>query len=246
MLFQQHIQELKERCFYFFMGTFFLFLIASFFSKEILYIFTRPFIEVHSQIGEDLKERTFILTNLTEAFTVSFYLSSYFTFLFSFPLCLGHFWSFIEPGLYLKEKRYLRFYFISIPFLFLLGTFFTYFIVLPFTWEYLLGFETRGVEHIVQVHLEARLSEYVDTSIHLFGGISVLFQYPLVLRGLIDLNLLHNQNMVSFRKCSFFFSFFLGSLLSPPDLFSQFLIAFPLLLFYEMALFFLIWRRGYS
>ena len=240
MIFQQHIQELKERCFYFLIGTFFLFLIAFFFSKEILYIFTRPFIEVQ------LEERTFILTNLIEAFTVYFYLSSYFTFFLSFPLFLGHFWFFIEPGLYSKEKKYIRFYFLSVPFFFLLGTFFTYFLVLPLTWEYLLGFETRGVENVVQIHLEARLSEYVDTSIHLFGGISVLFQYPLVLRVLIDFHLLNHQNMVSFRKYSVFFSFFLGSLLSPPDLFSQFLIALPLLLFYEMALFFLIWRKGYS
>jgi sec-independent protein translocase protein TatC len=247
MSFAKHFVELKWRTFYLFIGMFTAFATCYFFSSELLYVLTSPLMEqsdLTASIGS--KERYLIFTNITEAFTTHLLLSVYVTMLLIFPFILLQVWLFLAPGLYPKEEKKLRYLFLLSPLCFIIGCLATYFLILPVAWKFFLGFEATGSHDIVNIHLEAKISEYLDLSARLFFVVGLLFQYPIVLLILIHLKVLTKEWMVSKRKFFCLMSFVVAALFSPPDIFSQVMIAIPLLFFYETAIFFLVLKQSYK
>lgn len=246
MIFKKHTLELKGRLTYSLLSSMFAFVTSSLFSNEILYLLTRPLVEEGGLIfSSSLTERSLIFTNMTEAFVTHLWLSLYVTILFVFPFFLLQIGLFLSPGLYPNEVKRMVILFVFSPLFFLLGTLVAYYILLPLAWHFLLAFESRGGEDLVRLHLEAKISEYLSLSTSLFLGVGLLFQYPLLLLGLIDLKILQENRMVRQRKIFLLASFVIAAFLSPPDLFSQILLAIPLLFFYEVALFYLLLKRAY-
>jgi Sec-independent protein secretion pathway component TatC len=123
-----------------------------------------------------------------------------------------------------------------------LGGWVAYVYLLPLAWAFLTGFESRGSEVILQIHLEAKLSEYLPLALQMQLGLGLLFQYPLFLVSFLASGLICRKDMVQYRKVCFLLSFLVGACLSPPDLGAQCLIAFPLIFFYEGSL----WGAGPS
>lgn len=247
MSFAKHFVELKWRAIYLFIGLFTAFAICYFFSSELLYVLTSPLMEqtdLTTSIGS--KERHLIFTNITEAFTTHLLLSVYVAIFFIFPFLLLQIWLFLAPGLYPDEEKKLRFLFLLSPLCFIIGCLATYFLILPVAWEFFLGFEATGTHDIVNIHLEAKISEYLDLSARLFFVVGLLFQYPIVLLILIHLSILTKEWMISKRKFFCLVSFVVAALFSPPDIFSQVMIAVPLLLFYETAIFMLVLEQSYK
>jgi sec-independent protein translocase protein TatC len=246
MISKKHTLELKGRFLYTILALLFAFGSALFFSNDLLYLLTRPLMGEGGDCNPSLSDRSLIFTHLTEAFVTHLWLSLYLSLIFVFPFLLLQIGLFLGPGLYPREKKRMGIFFVGSPLLFVLGLTVTYYILLPLTWHFLLAFESRGGETLVPLHLEAKISEYLSLSTSLFLGVGLLFQYPLLLLGLIDLKILQESNMIQLRKVFLLSSFFVAALLSPPDLFSQLLIVLPLLFFYEVALFVLLLKRAYS
>jgi sec-independent protein translocase protein TatC len=242
--FRLHLTELSLRgksLTFAFVGTW---CIAYFYAKELLYLLTRPLIEATGEANPSLPlalsglpvDRSLIFTNLTEAFTTHLLLAFYASFLLLMPFLFLQIWLFLRPGLFPQEVRLLgRFFFLS-PLLFGFGGWVAYTYLLPLAWTFLTGFESRGSEVILQIHLEAKLSEYWPLALQMQLGLGLLFQYPLLLVSLLASGLLRRKDMVQYRKVCFLLSFLVGACLSPPDLGAQCLIAFPLILFYEGSL----------
>jgi sec-independent protein translocase protein TatC len=218
--------------------------VAYLYSKELLYLLTRPLIEDPSSsfLQED---RSLIFTNLTEAFTTHLLLAFYASFFLVLPFLLLQFWLFLRPGLFPQEKRLLGRLILASPLLFGFGGWVAYTYLLPLAWTFFTGFENRGGEEILQIHLEAKLSEYLPLSLQIQLGLGLLFQYPLLLLGLLSSGLFGRKEMVQSRKVCFLLSFLIGACLSPPDLGAQCLIALPLVLFYEGSLWVLILGERY-
>jgi sec-independent protein translocase protein TatC len=217
------------------------------FSSELMYILTGPLIE-HAETASNIDDgsRHFIFTDITEAFTTHLLLSAYVTILFIFPLSLVQVWLFIAPGLYPDEERKIRLLFALSPLCFALGCLTTYFLILPVAWNFFLSFEAVESQELLNIHLEAKISEYVNLSARLFFIVGTLFQYPIVLLILIHLKLITKEWMTDKRKFFCIIAFIVAALFSPPDIFSQVMLAVPLLLFYEAAIFLLILDHTYG
>lgn len=137
---------------------------------------------------------------------------------------------FVAPALEQKRKKlFPPFFFLSILF-FLAGISFGYCVTLPISNSYLYGFNEE-----IGMNLWS-LSHYVDYVLILLFASGLSFELALLLFFLVHIAFLTPETMRSQRRGAILLSFILGALLTPPDILTQFLVAIPLIIFYELAI----------
>ena len=93
---------------------------------------------------------------------------------------------------------------------------------------------------------EWRLSSFVGFIVNLGLACAIGFQAPLITLLSLQGGAITRNELLEFRRHIWFCTFVLGALFSPPDIFSQVMLAVPLLLFYEAAIFLLILDHTYG
>ncbi len=178
-----------------------------------------------------------IYTNLTEVFftymKVAFFAGTFIT----FPVLLWQVWLFIAPGLYGKERNVLLPYLFATPLLFFLGGACVYYVLIPMAWPFFLSFETTSSETVLPIQLETRVSEYLDFVMVLIFSFGLAFQLPVVLTLMARAGLITEATLVKNRKYAIILVFIFAAVVTPPDIFSQTMLAIPLLLLYEISIF---------
>ena len=154
-------------------------------------------------------------------------------------------WSFLKPGLYPNEQRFLKKMMIPCTFFFCLGLFLTFNTLIPAICKFFIGFESNLEEGAVQIQLEAKISEYVSTVLYTTLLISILSQYPLLILLLLYLNIINFDWLIKQRKLFIFVFFVIGAACTPPDVISQIFLAVTLSIFYEGLLFVLLLHNNY-
>lgn len=140
-------------------------------------------------------------------------------------------WRFIAAGLYPRERRAIR------PFLPLslmgtvVGAAFAYFVLIPVGLAYLGGY---GSSELFETSF--RLKEYLSLVLTLMIGMAVVFQLPLVMVFLARAGFTDAVVYRRYRKFSIIGALVVGSLLTPPDVVTQLLMAGPLVLLYESGI----------
>jgi len=114
--------------------------------------------------------------------------------------------------------------------LFLLGLSFAYFMVLPLTLDFFLGFSAADLVAKLSI---ARYISFVVTLLFSFG---LVFQLPLVFWFLGHIGILNKEYLRRNRKYALLVIVIISAVLTPPDIFSQVLMAIPLLILYEIGL----------
>ena len=155
---------------------------------------------------------------------------------FALPVILFQVWSFIAPGLYAKEKR------IAIPFvvtsclLFAGGSLFGWKFAFPRAFQFMLSFaEDDGLN--LKVQPTVMIDTYIDFVSKMLLAFGAVFELPLVIFFLSILKVIHYRQLLSFSRYFVVIAFGLSAVLTPPDLFSQFLMAVPLCLLYGISIF---------
>lgn len=151
---------------------------------------------------------------------------------FAFPYTFWEIWRFIKPGLYPKERRASRGATASVSVLFLTGVLFGYFILTPISVNFLANYQVDDA--IVN---EFDIVSYITTVTTLVLACGLLFQLPVVVFFLTKAGLLSSNLMKTYRKHALVVILILGAILTPPDPFSQLLIAVPLLGLYQVSIF---------
>lgn len=186
----------------------------------------------------------FISTNLTEIFFVFIKLSFFLAFYFLYPVLLIQIALFLLPGLYLYEYTVLRnLFFLSIIF-YVLTTYFTYGVFLPYCWKFFNSFQLNAEESFVSIHLETRIADYLNFFIESFLLLNIVLHIFLVF--LFFLHKVTLNFIVKYRKF-FYLSFFIfATLLTPPDIFSQIIIGIFFISSFEIFLFSLFLSKEYN
>jgi len=150
--------------------------------------------------------------------------------LIALPVVLYEVWKFVAPGLLQREKRFaLPFVFLSVVF-FLAGIAFCYFLVLPFSMNFLLTYKTEGLKPMLSV------GHFIDFSVKFLLAFGVVFQLPLAIAVAAAANLISAKFLARNRKYAVLVNFTLAAILTPtPDIFNQTLMAVPLTLLYEVG-----------
>jgi len=215
--FIDHLEELRGRLIKSLI--FFIAICCVFYScvDRILELFIRP-------VGQ------LYFLSPAEAFEAHITLTFLGSFLLASPFIFFQFWQFIATALTPQERRYVRIFAPLSVVLFLLGCAFSYFVVLPFSVKFLMGFSSELVKPMITV---SRYIHFVGTMVLAFGFV---FEFPLIMLFLIKIGIATPEFLIQQRRYSIVFIFIISAVLTPPDCVSQLLMALPLLLLYELSI----------
>ena len=220
-----HWCEIKVRCFYLFVSFSFTLVVSYLYSEVIMYVCTLPF-------TERFEDKKFIFTSLSEGFSSCLLISINFSLIFTLVLTISMVFSFLIPGLYKKEFYVLKLG-LKLSSANLLGAFlFVHFLILPSIIKFFGYFE---FSRLFELSLEAKIFDYLDLISKCFFWVSLSFQLPLLIFMFLYLNVINVNSIIKKRKEFIFIFCILGALFSPPDIFTQILIALFFWVLIEMT-----------
>ena len=220
----EHLTELRTRLIRSFIAVTLCFCVTYFFKEELFNILLNPLIKVMDKGG------SLIYTNLPEAFFSYLKVAFLFALMLSSPYVLFEFWGFVAPGLYKKEKTYLFFIAIFSAVFFVGGALFGYFIVFPFGFKFFLAFGSETLKAMPS------MKEYFAFSSKLLIAFGVIFELPLVITFMARLGIVSVEFLKKHRKYAILIFFIGAAILTPPDVITQIMMAFPLMLLYEISI----------
>jgi len=151
----------------------------------------------------------------------------------AFPYVVWEFWSFIRPGLEIKERKYSKGAVAAVSFLFLLGISFGYYILCPTTIWFL---STYSLSNMIVNEFD--ITSYISTITGLILGCGLLFEFPVVIYFLSKVGIVTPELMRKYRKHSVVAILILGAVITPSgDPFSLTVISLPLYMLFEISIF---------
>lgn len=174
---------------------------------------------------------TLIYTSPQGAFFTYLKVSLMLSILGTSPYTFYQIWAFIAPGLYKEEqKAVLPLAFFS-AFFFMAGAAFCYITVFPIAFKFFMGFTTDMVRPMISVE------EYLSFALKLIIAFGLVFEMPLFSYFLARLRLITADSMRRYRKYAILVIFITAAILTPPDVFSQVLMAIPMIFLYEVSIY---------
>ncbi|MES2733408.1 MAG: twin-arginine translocase subunit TatC [Bacteroidota bacterium] len=152
--------------------------------------------------------------------------------LFAFPYAFWEIWRFIKPGLYPTERKASSGAVFFVSLLFLLGILFGFYIVSPLAINFLANYKLD--ESIAN---QFDITSYISMLATLTLACGLTFQLPMVAYFLSKAGVLTPSFMREYRRHAFVVILILAAVITPsPDIYSQLLVSFPLLLLYEISI----------
>ena len=151
-------------------------------------------------------------------------------FLIALPYVLYQMWAFIAPGLYQHEKRLGVPLVIASVILFILGMAFAYFLVFPVVFGFLASVTPKGVNFAPDI------SDYLDFVMTLFLAFGITFEVPVAVVLLVKMGMVSVAKLREIRPYVIVGAFVVGAIFTPPDVISQFMLAMPLWVLYELGI----------
>lgn len=164
-----------------------------------------------------------------EAFLMYVKITVFSGFLLALPVIFYQIWRFILPALTVKERVVIGLLVPSSVLLFFAGLAFAFFLVLPAAVRFFMGMGSDALAPMFTLH------QYFDFMLSILLPFGAVFELPLVLVVLARFGIVTSAFMRSKRKHIILWAFVLGALLTPPDVFTQTMIALPLILLYELS-----------
>ncbi|MBU4259897.1 MAG: twin-arginine translocase subunit TatC [Proteobacteria bacterium] len=224
MPFTGHLEELRKRLVICFIAIGIGFIISYGFKEKIFHYLTIPLISA-MQADDKL-----IFTGLPEAFFTYLKVSLLSGLMLSAPVILYQFWMFVAPGLYDKERKLLIPIVLLSSFFFVGGALFGYFVVFPFGFKFFLGFATETIKPLPSMR------EYLSFSSKLLLAFGLVFELPLIITFLARLGIVTVEFLKKNRKYAILLFFVVAAILTPPDVVTQIMMAFPLMALYEISI----------
>jgi sec-independent protein translocase protein TatC len=225
-----HLIELRQRMIYALIGVGIGFVICFAFATDIYNLLVWPYQVARGQ-GQKIE---MIYTAPHEFFFTKLKLALFGAVFLAFPMIAYQVYKFVAPGLYRNERDAFRPYLLWTFALFLAGAAVVYFIVMPLAMKFFLSMEQTGGQ--VEIHLQAKVSEYLSLIMTLILGFGIMFQLPVVLTLLAQAGIIVAQNLRDFRRYAIVAITGAAGVLSPPDPFSMIAMALPTVLLYEAAI----------
>lgn len=170
----------------------------------------------------------FIFTDVTELFSVYFRLITFFSVQATLWYLLYHILSFLSPAFFPEEYKLISFLFISVTFFWLFSMLLSSYVLIPLGWSFFLSFQSQQI-----FYFEARISEYLDFYNNAYF---LCLIYCQLLTCLFFFVADAQENYIyvkKYRKLYYYVFLLFSTLVTPPDLISQIVTTFLLIVLYE-------------
>jgi len=148
------------------------------------------------------------------------------------PYVLWEIWRFVKPALKLRERKYSGGAVIVMSLLFLIGILFSYFLIVPLTLNFLGSYTVSDM-----VQNQISLKSYLSTVVSLTFATGLVFELPVFVYFFSRIGLLTPSFMRKSRKYALVIILIIAAIITPPDVFSQTMVAIPLYGLYEISIF---------
>lgn len=222
--FKTHVEEGKLRSTYCFVALSLALCTSYMCSTELLFLCMRPLLSL---------DKSFIFTELTEAFYVTLKICALWSLASICPLLLYHIWCFIAPASFSLERERWGVLFLMCGCFLALAIVTTYNVILPQAASIFLTFEVA--DPAVSIQLEARIGPYIDLSLKIALLAVVIFQLPLIFGVSFYFEVLNPHLLTDNRKLLAVASLMIAALVSPPDVSAQCTLALLFSLCWEIV-----------
>jgi sec-independent protein translocase protein TatC len=221
-----HLTELRTRLLRCVVAVLLIFAGLFYFAQDIYALVAAP-LRAYLPEGASM-----IATGVASPFFAPFKLSMVVSLFLAMPVVLHQLWGFIAPGLYQHEKRLAIPLLVSSILLFYAGMAFAYFVVFPVMFGFFASVTPEGVAMMTDI------GEYLDFVLTLFFAFGIAFEIPVATFLLIRAGVVSADSLRRSRPYVIVGCFVVGMFLTPPDVFSQTLLALPMWLLFEAGLLF--------
>ena len=222
--FISHLIELRDRLLRIVIGFIVVFIAFFPFANKIYALLAAPLLSKLPAGGQ------MIATAVTTPFFVPMKVAMMAAFIVSLPHTLYQVWAFVAPGLYAHEKKFMIPMIVASSLLFLMGMTFAYFLVFPVVFGFIVGSAPVGVAVMTDI------GNYLDFVITLFFAFGIAFEIPIAVVMAVRFGWVTTQMLKEARGYVIVGAFVIGAIFTPPDIISQFMLAVPMWMLYELGI----------
>lgn len=220
-----HLVELRDRLIRILIAVAIVFVPMAFFARELYSLLAAPLLHVLPAGG------TMIATDVVGVFLVPMKVALVVSFLLVLPYVLYQIWAFVAPGLYAHEKKFAVPMLIASVLLFFMGMAFAYFAFFPMVFGFMAKFAPVGVAWMTDIE------KYFSFVLTMFLAFGATFEVPVVVIVLVKMGLVSIEKLREWRPYVIVGAFVVGAIFTPPDVISQFMMAVPMWLLFELGVF---------
>ena len=222
--FVSHLIEMRDRMLRAVLAVVIIFIVLFPWAQDLYALLAKPLLAALPKGGQ------MIATEVTTPFFVPVKVTMMTAFLLAMPWVFYQAWAFVAPGLYQHEKRIGVPLVIASVILFVLGMAFAYFLVFPIVFGFIVGVAPEGVAVMTDI------GKYLDFVITLFMAFGITFEVPVAVVLLVKMGMVSIVKLREIRPYVIVGAFVVGAVFTPPDVISQFMLAVPLWILYEMGI----------
>lgn len=173
----------------------------------------------------------FLNTKMTGMVMLQFKVALIVGVLGSLPYIFWEFWQFVKPALKERELKGSKGIIFWVSSQFFLGVAFSYFLIAPFTINFLAGYNVTD-----KVENKFLFDDYFGLLSQIVFGMGILFELPVLVYFLAKLGILGPTFMRAYRRHAIVVLLVLAAVITPPDVLDQLLVFIPLYLLYEISI----------
>ena len=241
MPFMSHLGELRDRVRNAAIAFVLAFLLCWGFADELFAWLRKPLFEIWAMhTGPNLPKGEadwgpprLIYTGLTQPFWVNMSVALWAGIFVASPIIFYQLWKFIAPGLYKRERKVTISFAVLSAVFFIAGALFCFEFALPALFRYMLHYNSEALQSLPNIQ------DYLDLTRDSMLAFGAIFEMPLLIYFLAMVGLVTHRSLWKFSRWFVVLAFVIGAVLTPgPDVVSQFLMAMPMIVLYNISILF--------
>ncbi|WP_395005835.1 twin-arginine translocase subunit TatC [Cypionkella sp.] len=242
----EHLKELRTRVMYSLLAFAACFCIAYYVSDELFLVLSKP---LCTALASRMQECNLVLISPQEGFFVAIKIATWGGFALAFPVVGYQMWRFVAPGLYRNEKNAFLPFLLASPIMFAIGAAFAYFIILPFAFDFFLGFQDKqlptwiggktaelGAQVLASTKFQGSADAFLSLSMKFIMAFGLCFQLPVLLTLMGKAGIISSAGLRATRKYAVIAILAIAAIVTPPDVVSQLILFLAIYPLYEVSI----------